>query len=94
MNDALLAALSRRFPLSEKPVGEFFACLVAPAAPMADLCAKRDKTTAYVCRLPEHGDPSTDVFKKALGAKKRPELFETVLFGHSSSAVSVTSRKR
>lgn len=69
MNDALLAALSRRFPLSEKPVGDFSAYLAAPAAPTADLCAKRDKTAAYVRGLPEHGGPSTDVFK-APGAEK------------------------
>ncbi len=82
MNDALLAALSRRFPLSEKPVGDFSAYLAAPAAPTADLCAKRDKTAAYVRGLPEHGGPSTDVFK-APGAEKTGEPFETVLFGLS-----------
>ena len=42
---------------------------------------KRDKINAYVNGLLEHGGPSTDVFKKALGEKKTKKLFKKVLFG-------------
>ena len=69
--------------LDELALEHFSAYLDPPAAPTADLCAKRDKTAAYVRGLLEHGGPPTDVFKKALGAEKTAELFETVLFGLS-----------
>ena len=42
---------------------------------------KREKIKAYVNGLLEHGGPSTDVFKKALGEKKTKKLFKKVLFG-------------
>ena len=42
---------------------------------------KLEKINAYVNGLLEHGGPSTDVFKKALGEKKTKKLFKKVLFG-------------
>ena len=53
-----------------------------PLAKLTDFKGeKRDKINAYVNGLLEHGGPSTDVFKKALGEKKTKKLFKKVLFG-------------
>lgn len=57
------------------------AYLGLPAKPVADPEKKREKTRAYVEGLLQNGGPSTDVFKKALGAEKTAELFRRVLFG-------------
>ena len=57
------------------------AYLSLPAKPVTDPEKKREKTNAYVDGLLKNGGPSTDVFKKALGAEKTAELFRTVLFG-------------
>ena len=43
--------------------------------------AKKEKASVYVEGLLQHGGPSTDVFKKSIGAEKTAELFRTVLFG-------------
>lgn len=51
----------------------------APACDDGD--AKREKASVYVEGLLEHGGPSTDVFKKALGQEKTADLFRRVLFG-------------
>ena len=45
-----------------------------------DPTAKRAAAAVYVDGLLEHGGPSTDVFKKALGMEKTAELFRTILF--------------
>lgn len=57
------------------------AYLALPAAAVTDPEKKREKTNAYVEGLLKNGGPSTDVFKKALGAEKTAELFRKVLFG-------------
>lgn len=54
------------------------ACGTAPAC--ADADAKREKASVYVEGLLEHGGPSTDVFKKAIGNEKTGELFRKYLF--------------
>jgi hypothetical protein len=41
-----------------------------PAKPVTDAAAKREKANAYVEGLLKNGDPSTDVFRKALGEQK------------------------
>ena len=46
-----------------------------------DPCAKRKKAEYYVRGLLKNGGPSTDVFKKSLGAEKTEKLFTDVLFG-------------
>lgn len=51
------------------------------AAPGCDAAIKREKGSLYVEGLLEHGGPSTDVFKKALGEEKTAELFRRILFG-------------
>ena len=53
----------------------------AKSAPVCDADSKREKASVYVEGLLEHGGPSTDVFKKAIGEEKTAELFRTVLFG-------------
>lgn len=47
---------------------------------VSDPTAKRTAAAVYVDGLLEHGGPSTDVFKKALGAEKTAALFRTILF--------------
>ena len=59
----------------------FAAYLNSPATKTADTEKKNARSHAYVRGLLEQGGPSTDVFKKALGAEKTAKLFETVLFG-------------
>ena len=41
---------------------------------------KREKASVYVEGLLQHGGPSTDVFKKAMGEEKTAELFRKYLF--------------
>lgn len=43
--------------------------------------SKREKASRYVEGLLEHGGPSTDVFKKALGEEATADLFRRILFG-------------
>ena len=54
------------------------ACQTAPVCTDPD--AKREKASVYVEGLLEHGGPSTDVFKKAIGEEKTGELFRKYLF--------------
>lgn len=54
------------------------ACGTAPSC--SDASAKREKASVYVEGLLTHGGPSTDVFKKSIGAEKTAELFRKVLF--------------
>lgn len=53
----------------------------AKTAPTCDADAKREKASVYVEGLLTHGGPSTDVFKKSIGAEKTAQLFRHVLFG-------------
>lgn len=53
----------------------------AKAAPGCDADAKREKASVYVEGLLSNGGPSTNVFKKSLGAEKTAHLFRDVLFG-------------
>ena len=53
----------------------------AKAAPACDAEAKREKASVYVEGLLSNGGPSTNVFKKSLGAEKTAELFRHTLFG-------------
>ncbi|MBQ9802856.1 MAG: hypothetical protein IJW51_07310 [Clostridia bacterium] len=46
-----------------------------------DVNEKQRKSSRYVAGLLANGGPSTDVFKKALGAEKTAVLFGSVLFG-------------
>ncbi len=42
---------------------------------------KAEKTASYVDGLLQNGGPSTDVFKKKLGAERTAKLFREILFG-------------
>ena len=53
----------------------------AKTAPTCDAELKREKASVYVEGLLTHGGPSTDVFKKSIGAEKTAQLFRHVLFG-------------
>ena len=53
----------------------------AGTAPACDAEAKREKASVYVEGLLHNGGPSTDVFRKSLGAEKTAELFRHTLFG-------------
>lgn len=53
----------------------------AKAAAPCETAPKQGKASVYVEGLLEHGGPSTDVFKKALGPEKTAELFRKTLFG-------------
>ena len=59
----------------------FDAYLATGAATVEDKGAKIAKASTYVDGLLERGGPSTDVFKKALGAQRTERLFKNVLFG-------------
>ena len=52
----------------------------ARTAPPCEAAAKREKASVYVKGLLAHGGPSTDVFKKGIGAEKTADLFRRVLF--------------
>lgn len=67
----------------DETVREYLAAYLAAskAAPACeDPDAKREKGSVYVEGLLEHGGPSTDVFKKAIGEEKTADLFRRVLF--------------
>lgn len=53
----------------------------AEKAEYCDPAAKQGKASVYVEGLLEHGGPSTDVFKKGIGAEKNAQLFRNILFG-------------
>ena len=59
----------------------FSVYLNADASRVLDCNKKYDLSLIYVNGLLEHGGPSTDVFKKALGTQKTEKLFKKVLFG-------------
>ena len=59
----------------------FDAYLASSSAPVTDLEQKQKKASVYVDGLLEKGGPSTDVFKKSLGASATEELFKKILFG-------------
>ena len=59
----------------------FVAYLDSGRNPVSDKAAKLERASVYVEGLLTNGGPSTDVFKKALGAEKTAELFRRVLFG-------------
>ena len=59
----------------------FVAYLDSGKASVSDKAAKLERASVYVEGLLTNGGPSTDVFKKALGAEKTAELFRRVLFG-------------
>ena len=52
----------------------------AKNAPACESAPKREKASVYVEGLLANGGPSTDVFKKGIGAEKTAELFRKVLF--------------
>ena len=72
-------AVSAQF--NEMALSHLQAYLSATALPVEDTNAKMEKASYYVNGLLEKGGPSTDVFKKSLGAEKTEKLFKTVLFG-------------
>ena len=53
----------------------------ARAAGKCEAEPKLEKASVYVEGLLTNGGPSTDVFKKSIGAEKTAELFRKVLFG-------------
>lgn len=53
----------------------------AAEAEYCDPAGKKEKASVYVEGLLANGGPSTDVFKKGLGAEKTSELFRKILFG-------------
>lgn len=53
----------------------------AKQLPVVDVEEKKKKASVYVEGLLAHGGPSTDVFRKKIGAEKTAELFRSVLFG-------------
>ena len=57
------------------------AFLNASSEKTSDEAKKKELSLRYVTGLLEHGGPSTDVFKKALGEEKTARLFKEVLFG-------------
>ena len=59
----------------------FDAYLASSSASVTDLEQKQKKASIYVDGLLEKGGPSTDVFKKSLGASATEELFKKILFG-------------
>ena len=59
----------------------FKAFLHAPANAVSDNAKKQELSAGYVNGLLTNGGPSTDVFKKELGAEKTADLFHRVLFG-------------
>ena len=59
----------------------FKAFLHAPANAVSDKAKKQELSAGYVNGLLTNGGPSTDVFKKELGAEKTADLFHRVLFG-------------
>ena len=67
-------------------VAHFEAYLNAPAGDTADPAKKRALSAEYVNGLLSHGGPSTDVFKKTLGADRTARLFGRVLFGTEREA--------
>lgn len=62
-------------------LAHFSAWLNSNCPPLTDRAAKAARTSAYVEGLLEHGGPSTDVFKQALGPERSARLFRRVLFG-------------
>ena len=52
----------------------------AKAAAPCEAEPKREKTSVYVEGLLTHGGPSTDVFKKGIGAERTGKLFRGILF--------------
>lgn len=70
--------------MDDLTVRHFQAYFDAPAKPVTDVNAKRERASAYVEGLLKNGGPSTDVFKKKFGEEKTAELFRTVLFGTSA----------
>ena len=67
--------------LDDLTLDHFKAYLNVNPPVVTDVGAKHRKAYGYVNGLLEHGGPSTDVFKKALGVEKTTELFEKHLFG-------------
>ena len=59
----------------------FDAYLASSSASVTDLEQKQKKASIYVDGLLEKGGPSTDVFKKSLGASATEKLFKKILFG-------------
>ena len=59
----------------------FCAYLDLPSSDVSDILKKQKLSEHYVDGLLEQGGPSTDVFKKSLGAEKTAQLFRYVLFG-------------
>ena len=67
--------------LDSLTLAHFEAYLDANAQRVSDVSLKNEKSAQYVNGLLTNGGPSTDVFKKSLGADKTAELFHSVLFG-------------
>ena len=67
--------------LDSLTVEYFEAYLAKGISPVADIPLKHEKASYYVNGLLQHGGPSTDVFKKALGVEKTALLFHKYLFG-------------
>jgi len=67
--------------LDEMAVCHFAEYLNTKASGVSDTAKKDELSLRYVNGLLEKGGPSTDVFKKSLGADATEKLFKKVLFG-------------
>lgn len=72
---------AQRAELDTLTVAHFEAYLNADAQVVEDNAAKLERSVYYVNGLLTQGGPSTDVFKKSLGAEFTEKLFKKVLFG-------------
>lgn len=67
--------------LDELATEYFNAYLAAPCHSVSDVGKKKERSSEYIDGLLSNGGPSTDVFKKAVGAEKTTKFFKQVLFG-------------
>ena len=67
--------------LDAMALSHFEAYLASSAVTVSDRVGKQQKASAYVYGLLQNGGPSTDVFKKKLGASATEELYKKILFG-------------
>ena len=83
----LSESISKKVKKSDTPqldsltIEHFHAYLASGIPTVCDQSLKQEKASYYVNGLLQHGGPSTDVFKKALGIEKTTLLFQNYLFG-------------
>lgn len=73
--------LAEAFGKAERDYLAAYLALTAASPAPADPAAKAEKAAAYVDGLLANGGPSTDAFKKLLGADKTRPLFTKFVFG-------------